>query len=67
MNQETPCTAICMIDPRTGPFFCCGRTLPGFARWHGMDSAERRAAMAELPQRMADGGLPTMATAPELE
>jgi hypothetical protein len=32
-----------------------------------IDSAERRAAMAELPQRMADGGLPTMATDPERE
>jgi predicted Fe-S protein YdhL (DUF1289 family) len=56
-----------MIDPRTGSFFCCGRTLPEYARWHGIDSAERRAAMAELPQRMADGGLPTMATDPERE
>ena len=56
-----------MIDPRTSLCFGCGRTLPEIARWHGMDSAEQRAVMAELPQRMADAGLPTIATDPERE
>jgi hypothetical protein len=32
-----------------------------------MGSAEQRAVMAELPQRMADAGLPTIATDPERE
>ncbi|HKU09115.1 MAG TPA: DUF1289 domain-containing protein [Bradyrhizobium sp.] len=57
MSQETPCTAVCQIDPRTNLCFGCGRTLPEIARWSGMDSAERRAIMAQLPARMAEAGL----------
>jgi uncharacterized protein len=45
------------MDPRTNLCFGCGRTLPEIARWSGMDSAERRAIMAQLPARMADAGL----------
>ena len=56
-----------MIDPKTSPCFGRSRTLPVIARWHGMDSAEQRAVMAELPQRMADASLPTTATDPERE
>jgi uncharacterized protein len=58
MSKETPCIAVCMIDPRTSLCFGCGRTLPEIARWHRMDGAERRAVMALLPARMADAGLP---------
>ena len=57
MSKETPCIAVCMIDPRTSLCFGCGRTLPEIARWHRMDSAERQAVMAQLPARMADAGL----------
>ena len=57
MSQDTPCIAVCMIDPRTSLCFGCGRTLPEIARWHGMSSAERQAVMALLPQRMRDAGL----------
>ena len=57
MSQETPCVAVCMIDPRTNLCLGCGRTLPEIARWSGMDSAERRAVMAQLPARMAGAGL----------
>jgi uncharacterized protein len=53
-----------MIDPRTSLCFGCGRTLPEIARWHRMEAAERRGVMAELPQRMADAGLPRMASDP---
>jgi uncharacterized protein len=67
MNKETPCIAVCMIDPKTSPCLGRGRTLPKIARWHGIHSAEQRAVMAELPQRMADAGLPTIATDPERE
>jgi predicted Fe-S protein YdhL (DUF1289 family) len=54
MSKETPCIAVCMIDPRTSLCFGCGRTLPEIARWHRMESAERLAVMAELAAR--DGG-----------
>ena len=67
MNKETPCIAVCMIDLKTSPCFGRGRTLPKIARRHAMDSAWKRAVMAELPQRMAEAGLPTIATDPERE
>jgi len=67
MSKETPCVAVCMIDPRTSLCFGCGRTLPEIARWHRMDSAERHAVMAQLAVRMADSGLvqPAVAAAPK--
>jgi predicted Fe-S protein YdhL (DUF1289 family) len=58
MSSETPCIAVCIIDPRSGLCFGCGRTLPEIARWHRIDSAERLAIMATLPARMAEAGLP---------
>ena len=57
MSKETPCIAVCMIDPRTSLCFGCGRTLPEIARWHRMDSTERHAVMALLAERMAAAGL----------
>ena len=57
MSRETPCIAVCMIDPKTSLCFGCGRTLGEIARWHRMESAERLAVMAELPARMKDAGL----------
>ena len=67
MSQETPCTAVCMIDPRTSLCFGCGRTLPEIARWPRMQSAERLAVMALLPQRMERAGLPPLARDPTHE
>jgi predicted Fe-S protein YdhL (DUF1289 family) len=58
MSKETPCIAVCMIDPKTSLCLGCGRTLPEIARWHRMDSVERQAVMAQLAARMADAGLP---------
>ena len=58
MSQDTPCIAVCMIDPKSNLCLGCGRTLPEIARWYRMDSAERQTVMATLPQRMADAGLP---------
>jgi len=57
MSTESPCIAVCMIDPKTGLCLGCGRTLPEIARWSRIDSAERRAIMAALAQRMTDAGL----------
>jgi uncharacterized protein len=64
MSKETPCIAVCMMDPRTNLCFGCGRTLPEIARWHRMESTERQAVMARLPARIAEAGLarPEMAT-----
>jgi predicted Fe-S protein YdhL (DUF1289 family) len=63
MSIETPCIAVCMIDPRTSLCFGCGRTLPEIARWHRIDSVERLAIMELLPARMAEAGLPLLAPA----
>ena len=60
MSKETPCIAVCMMDPRTNLSFGCGRTLPEIARWHRMDSAERLAVMEGLAARMAEAGLEQM-------
>jgi predicted Fe-S protein YdhL (DUF1289 family) len=63
MSKETPCVAVCMIDPRSSLCYGCGRTLPEIARWHRMDSTERHTVMAQLPARMADAGLVPLNTA----
>jgi predicted Fe-S protein YdhL (DUF1289 family) len=65
MSKETPCIAVCMIDPKTNLCLGCGRTLPEIARWHRMDSAERLAVMADLAARMAEAGLVQMAANPK--
>ena len=65
MSKETPCVAVCMIDPKTKLCFGCGRTLPEIARWHAMESAERLAVMAQLAARMADAGLQPIAGTPK--
>lgn len=57
MKSETPCIAVCFIDPKTNLCLGCGRTLPEIARWHALNSEERLAIMDTLPQRMLDAGL----------
>jgi predicted Fe-S protein YdhL (DUF1289 family) len=61
-KQETPCIAVCFIDPKAKLCLGCGRTLPEIAGWHKMDNAERRAVMATLHQRLLDAGLPIPAS-----
>ena len=60
MSKETPCIAVCMMDPRTKLCFGCGRTLPEIARWHKMDSVDRLAVMEGLAARMANAGFGQM-------
>jgi uncharacterized protein len=60
MSKETPCIAVCMMDPKTKLCFGCGRTLPEIARWHRMETAERLAVMEGLAARMANAGLVQM-------
>src|SRR4051795_10072986 len=56
MSIETPCIAVCMIDPKTSLCLGWGRTLPEIARWHRMEGAERLAGMGLLASRLAGGG-----------
>jgi predicted Fe-S protein YdhL (DUF1289 family) len=69
MSKESPCIAVCIIDPSTRLCFGCGRTLPEIARWSRMDGTERREVMALLPARMAEAGLvpPGAAAAPKTD
>ena len=57
-KTDTPCIAVCFIDPKAKLCLGCGRTLPEIARWHAMERAERLAVMATLHRRMLDAGLP---------
>lgn len=66
MTSETPCIAVCVIDPKSGLCLGCGRTLAEIGSWQTMASADRRALMAELPQRMRDAGLPAPPPAPRI-
>ncbi|MGJ4949891.1 DUF1289 domain-containing protein [Bradyrhizobium sp. HKCCYLS20291] len=61
MSHDTPCIAVCMIDPKTKLCFGCGRTLPEIAAWGRLSRDERLALMDGLPTRMRDAGLPAMA------
>jgi predicted Fe-S protein YdhL (DUF1289 family) len=62
MSQETPCIAVCIIDPKTKLCLGCGRTLPEIASWFKLTSAERQGIMAQLDIRMADAGLAPSST-----
>ena len=57
MSKETPCIAICVIDPQAKLCLGCGRSLQEIARWGRMDSAERLQIMAGLESRMLEAGL----------
>ena len=57
MSPDSPCIAVCILDPKTRLCLGCGRTLPEIARWPNLASTERRAIMATLAQRMTDAGL----------
>jgi uncharacterized protein len=56
MTKETPCIAVCIIDPKAKLCLGCGRTLPEIARWGRMESAERLSIMATLEARMTEAG-----------
>jgi predicted Fe-S protein YdhL (DUF1289 family) len=62
MSKETPCIAVCFIDPKTKLCLGCGRTLPEIARWGKMESTERLDVMATLATRMVDAGLEPAST-----
>ena len=61
-QKETPCIAVCLMDPKTNLCVGCGRTLPEIARWGRMESAERLSIMSALPQRMLTAGLSPVET-----
>ena len=50
---ESPCILVCVIDPKTGWCFGCGRTGAEIAEWRDMAPDTRREVMAALPDRTA--------------
>jgi predicted Fe-S protein YdhL (DUF1289 family) len=55
---ETPCTKVCVVDPRSGLCVGCGRSLEEIGRWTVLTDGERRRIMADLPDRLATLGRP---------
>ncbi|MCR8725672.1 DUF1289 domain-containing protein [Frigidibacter sp. ROC022] len=48
---ESPCVRLCVLHPETRTCLGCFRTLDEIGRWSKMTPDERRAVMAELPER----------------
>lgn len=48
---QSPCVRICVVHPETRLCIGCARSLEEIGRWSRMSSEERRAIMAELPDR----------------
>ena len=52
LRPISPCIKVCVLDAAarcTG----CGRTIDEIVRWGGTDEDDRKAVMAQLPERMA--------------
>ena len=48
---DSPCVQICVVHPVERICTGCLRTIDEITRWSKMDNDERRAIMAELPDR----------------
>jgi uncharacterized protein len=53
IRVSTPCTNVCSIDGVSGLCIGCYRTLDEIAGWIDLSEDDRRALIAELPQRRA--------------
>ena len=48
---ESPCVKVCVVHPTERICTGCFRTIDEIAGWSLMSAAERRAVIAELPER----------------
>ncbi|HWD57667.1 MAG TPA: DUF1289 domain-containing protein [Stellaceae bacterium] len=58
MNETippSPCLGICIMDPHTRQCRGCLRTVEEIARWYEASPAEKRALLAALAARRAEG------------
>ncbi|MEM1345241.1 MAG: DUF1289 domain-containing protein [Pseudomonadota bacterium] len=53
---ESPCVKLCGLHPETQLCVGCARSGEEIAGWSGLEAAERRRIMAELPTRVAVPG-----------
>ncbi|MBL4820372.1 MAG: DUF1289 domain-containing protein [Hyphomicrobiales bacterium] len=49
----SPCILVCVIEPQSGHCFGCGRSRDEIAGWMNMDRPQKRALLANLPDRVA--------------
>ncbi len=50
-SPTSPCIGVCAMDARSGLCVGCLRTIDEIAAWSGLDDAQRRAVMLQLPAR----------------
>jgi len=50
---ESPCIAVCRLDPGQEVCAGCWRTLPEIARWGSMSDTEQRAVLEAVALRRA--------------
>jgi predicted Fe-S protein YdhL (DUF1289 family) len=50
-DVPSPCTNVCIIDPRSGYCTGCARTLDEISRWPSATRAEKQAILDALPAR----------------
>lgn len=50
---ESPCVQICVVHPETRLCTGCSRSIGEIGAWSRMNADERRAIMADLPNREA--------------
>jgi predicted Fe-S protein YdhL (DUF1289 family) len=48
---ESPCVKLCVVHPEERVCVGCFRTIEEIATWSRLTPAERRAIMADLPER----------------
>lgn len=48
---ESPCVKVCVVHPTERICVGCLRSIDEIARWSRMSSEDRRAVMADLPDR----------------
>ncbi|WP_206453529.1 DUF1289 domain-containing protein [Aurantimonas marina] len=54
MSIESPCILVCVLDPKSGYCFGCGRTGEEIASWTSVSPETRRAVTEVLPSRLAN-------------
>jgi len=50
---KSPCISTCAVSGQTGFCIGCGRKLAEIAGWTGLSDDEKRAVLAQLPDRLA--------------
>ncbi|MDA8712126.1 DUF1289 domain-containing protein [Alphaproteobacteria bacterium] len=52
-NVKSPCRQVCAVSARTQFCVGCGRKLMEIGGWSSLSDDEKRAVLAQLPDRLA--------------